>query len=75
MLGVNLDLLRASAAHHPDGRPKDPHAHHRTDLLAQRRAARRQLWHDRLARLRRIFAQRFAQRLAPAPQPCPEHRP
>jgi hypothetical protein len=70
MHGVNLDLLR-TVAHHPDGRPKDPHAHHRADLLAQRRTARRQLWQDRLARLRTILAHRPA----PAAQPCPEHRP
>lgn len=44
MHGVNLDLLR-TLPHHPDGRPKDPHAHHRADHLAalreERAAARR----------------------------------
>ena len=41
MHGVNLDLLRASVCHHPDGRPKDPHAHHRAEHLAEQREARR----------------------------------
>ena len=39
MHGVNLDLLHTTR-HHLDGRPKDPHAHHRAELLAARRAAR-----------------------------------
>lgn len=33
MHGVNLDLL-CTLPHHPDGRPKDPHAHHRAEHLA-----------------------------------------
>jgi|GEM_PF-1442435 len=40
MYGVNLDLLRATARHHPDGRPKDPHAHHRAEHLAVLRSTR-----------------------------------
>lgn len=40
MHGVNLDLLRATAAHHRDGRPKDPHAHHRVEHLATLKAER-----------------------------------
>jgi hypothetical protein len=60
MHGVNLDLLRATATHHPDGRPKDPHAHHRVELLAQRSAARSARHHHQLRRLlmllRKIFA-------------------
>lgn len=49
MHGVNLDLLRAAS------RPADPHAHHVADHLADLRAARRQRWLDRLARLRAFF--------------------
>jgi hypothetical protein len=70
MHGVNLDLLR-TGPHHSDGRPKDPHAHHRADLLAQHRAARRQRWHDRLTRLRSLLALRAA----PVARPCPEQHP
>lgn len=51
MHGVNLDLLRATAAHHPDGRPKDAHAHHRATHLETLRAAR---WALRAARWRRL---------------------
>lgn len=40
MYSANLDLLRATSRHHLDGQPKDPHAHHRADLLAARRALR-----------------------------------
>ncbi len=39
---VNLDLMHASARHHPDGQPKDPHEGHRRDLILQRRAARQE---------------------------------
>jgi hypothetical protein len=60
MHGVNLDLLH-TGPHHPDGRPKDPHAHHRTELLALARAARRQLWHNRLASLRLLLVPRAPQ--------------
>jgi hypothetical protein len=68
MHGVNLDLLR-TGPYHPDGRAKDPHAHHRSDNLALRRAALHDLWHKRLARLRRLFS-RQAQ---PTAQACPQH--
>lgn len=51
MHGVNLDLLRACTRHHPDGQPKDPHAHHRAEHLADLRAARQARWADWLARL------------------------
>ena len=44
MHGVNLDLLRASPVQHPDGRPVDPHAHHRIEHLMALRAARRARW-------------------------------
>jgi hypothetical protein len=57
MHGVNLDLLR-TGPHHLDGRPKDPHAHHRAELLALSRAARRQAWHNRFARLRLLLVHR-----------------
>ena len=56
MYGVSLDLLRATAAHHPDGRPKDPHARHRQTLLTVAREARHLAWQARLARLRAIVA-------------------
>lgn len=56
MHGVNLDLLRAVAVHHPDGRPKDPQAQHRQTLLTLARDARRLAWQDRLARLRTFIA-------------------
>lgn len=56
MHGVNLDLLRATAAHHPDGRPKDPLAQHRQTLLTLAREAKRPAWQDRLARLRAFIA-------------------
>ncbi len=62
MHSVNLDLLRAVA------RQPDPHAHHRAAHRADLRAARRQLWQGRLARLRSLFARRSA----PAPQACAE---
>jgi hypothetical protein len=51
MHGVNIDLLRASVRHHPDGRPKDPHAHHRAEHLAEQRAMRRNRWLAALASL------------------------
>jgi hypothetical protein len=51
MNGINLDLLRASAAHHPDGQPKDPHAHHRAEHLASLRTERRARWMATLARI------------------------
>jgi hypothetical protein len=63
MHSVNLDLLR-TGPHHANGQPKDPHAHHRAELLALQRATRRQRWLDRIARLRA----RFSRPSAPAPQ-------
>ena len=50
MHGVNLDLLRAVAAHHPDGQPKDPHAHHRMVHLTELRATRHARWRAALAK-------------------------
>lgn len=47
MHGVNLDLLR-TLPHHPDGRAKDPHAHHRAQHLAR-------LEEERLARGRTLI--------------------
>lgn len=60
MHGINLDLLR-TGPHHFDGRLKDPHAHHRAELLALSRAARRQVWQNRLARLRLLLVHRAPQ--------------
>ncbi|MGL4235090.1 hypothetical protein [Tabrizicola sp.] len=48
MYPVNLDLLHASAAHNPDGSPKDLHAHHRAELIAIQRAERRARWQGRV---------------------------
>ncbi|MFO1202351.1 MAG: hypothetical protein U1E58_06905 [Tabrizicola sp.] len=70
MHGVNLDLLR-TLPHHPDGRPKDPHAHHSAELRARLRAARRQHWLDRIARLRRLFVQQTAPGVAPCSRQLP----
>lgn len=54
---INLDLMRASARFHPDGRSKDPHEAHRRDHSLARRAARyraiRALLHKVLQTLRR----------------------
>lgn len=54
---INLDLLRASTCHHPDGCLKDPHEAHRRDHILVRRAARRlairALLHKVLQTLRR----------------------
>lgn len=38
---MNLDLMRASARHHPDGRPMDPHEHHAHEVARLQHAARR----------------------------------
>lgn len=51
MHGVNLDLLRASVAHHPDGRPKDPHAHHRAAHLGALQAARAERRQSHVSRI------------------------
>jgi hypothetical protein len=51
MYCVNLDLLHAAARHHPDGRPKDPHAHHRVEHIAARRDLRRAFWSAVMRRL------------------------
>ena len=55
MHGVNLDLLRSLSTHRPDGRPKDPHAHHRAEHLARQHGLRRALWRARLAWVARLF--------------------
>lgn len=70
MHGVNLDLLRL-LPHHPDGRPKDPHAQHRAEVAALDRAARKALWQARLTRLRALFSRQAATRL----EPCTNQRP
>jgi hypothetical protein len=44
MHGVNLDLLR-TLPHHPDGRPKNPHAHHLAVHLKALRTRRAVRWH------------------------------
>lgn len=38
---VNLDLMSASARHHSDGGPKDPHDHHRRAHALHRHELRR----------------------------------
>ena len=64
MHGVNLDLLRATAAHHSDGRPKDPHAHHRAEHLTVLRNARKARV---LAVLATLAARLRAQKTEPVP--------
>lgn len=54
MYGVNLDLLSVGP-HNPDTTAKDPHAHHRAELIDRMRTERRQVWHQRLARLRALL--------------------
>ena len=66
MHGVNLDLLR-TLPHHPDGRPKDAHAHHRAEHLAALAEARSARRHAVLLRLVRLLWQSRWQRR----QPCP----
>jgi hypothetical protein len=39
---VDLNLMQATARHHPDGRPKDVHEVHRRDHILLRRQVRRQ---------------------------------
>lgn len=70
MHGVNLDLLRASAAHHPDGRPKDAHAHHRAAhraAQAEEQAAQSQAALSRI--IRRLGGWAFPARKTPTT--CP----
>jgi len=69
MHGVNLDLLRASAPCHPDGRPKDPHAHHRAEHLAARQAARALRRQSLLLRLISLFPRPRLGRKVPATGP------
>jgi hypothetical protein len=64
MHGINLDLLRATAAHHPDGRPKDPHARHRAEHLEVLRSARK-------ARFLAVLAGWTAHIRAPQAKPVP----
>lgn len=69
MHGVNLDLLRCTP-YHPDGRPKDSHAHHLmalADQLHQTRLRRRRALLDRIPAM--------FQRRAPEPRPCLDHTP
>jgi hypothetical protein len=54
MQTVNIDLLRASTPFYPDGRPKDPHAHHRPVILAARHSGRLQGWHAFLGKALRF---------------------
>lgn len=63
MHGVNLDLLH-TLPHHPDGRPKDPHGHHRADHLENLRNARK-------ARLLAVLAGLTARFRAPKSEPAP----
>lgn len=69
MHGVNLDLLRCTP-HHPDGRPKDPHAHHRIALAEGLHQSRLHRWRSLLGRLATLFHAR-----APRPRPCLDHTP
>lgn len=68
MHGVNLDLLH-SAPHHPDGRSKDPHAHHRAEHLAELGIVRHARWQAILSRvlamIRRNGGQQMKTRTAP----------
>lgn len=66
MYGVNLDLLRATAAHHPDGRPKDPHAHHRAAHLDALKAARAARWQCRVGRAVALFRKMVRRRGKPS---------
>jgi hypothetical protein len=59
---VNLDLLRALSAYHPDGSPKDPHARHGAELRALDAARRRAWWLRALAALRPKPALKVARR-------------
>jgi hypothetical protein len=68
MHGINLDLL-GTTQHHPDGRPKDPHAHHKAELAALARAARREVWRKRFALLRSLIDRRSTSH---PPQACPD---
>ena len=63
MHGVNLDLLNATVRHFSDGRPKDPHAHHRVEHHAAQRALRRGRWQAALARLLAPFEKVRAKKL------------
>ncbi|MFN4192136.1 MAG: hypothetical protein ACK4FR_04280 [Tabrizicola sp.] len=57
MHGVNLDLLRCTT-HHPDGRPKDPHAHHRIALAERHHEARLRRWRALFGRVPALFRRR-----------------
>lgn len=48
---VDLNMMHASARHHSDGRPKDPHEAHRRDHILHLRAVR---WQALRALLRGI---------------------
>jgi hypothetical protein len=67
---INLDLLRASGAYHPDGRPKDPHAHHRAEHLATLKAERAAWWQGTLARIVAL-GRKAARSQINAPSTCP----
>lgn len=68
MHGVNLDLLH-SGPHHPDGRPKDPHAHHRTEHLAELRIARHARWQAALSRVLALVRRNGDQQMKPRTAP------
>lgn len=70
MHGVNLDLLRATSVHDPDGRPKDAHAHHRVELRAIRKAERAARWQGAIARIVAL-ARKTARRQAKVPSTFP----
>lgn len=73
MHGVNLDLLRCTP-HHPDGRPRNPHAHHRIALAERLHQTRLRRWRTRLSRLSRLAAL-FRRHRSAAPQPCLDRAP
>lgn len=66
MHGVNLDLLRATAAHHPDGRPKDPYAHHKAEHQSALEAARVERGHSRVSRVVALFRKMVRRRGKPS---------
>lgn len=63
MHGVNLDLLRTTP-YHPDGGPKDLHAHHRADHMAALAEERQGQRRDLVSRIQGIFRRALWRRTA-----------
>jgi hypothetical protein len=61
---INLDLMRASVRHHPDGRPKDPHEHHAHEVARLHRTARRMAIQALLGKIARALRLRRTQAYA-----------